>query len=113
MDGVCLIERINIPDGRIVIICIQIAGNPGRSITNSAENICSQVCLRFEIPANRLVWLEHYDDPRLSNWMMVTFRKGSPDGRSFEFPEWETMTPRMWRDLQLLPKKRLARDGLS
>jgi hypothetical protein len=28
-DGVCLVEQINLPDGRIVIACIQMAGNPG------------------------------------------------------------------------------------
>jgi hypothetical protein len=40
-DGVCLIERINLPDGRVVIACIQFAGNPGQSITNSVEELCS------------------------------------------------------------------------
>jgi hypothetical protein len=60
-DGVCLIERIDLPDGRIVIVCIETAGNPGLSITNSVEELCFQVCERFEIPAERLVWLEHYD----------------------------------------------------
>src|SRR5215469_9814637 len=57
MDGVCLIERINIPDGRIVVACMQVAGNPGRSITNSIEHICAQICARFAIPADRTVWL--------------------------------------------------------
>jgi hypothetical protein len=34
--------------------------NPGRSATNAAEMIATQVCERFEIPRARLVWLEHY-----------------------------------------------------
>ena len=38
-DGVCLIERIDLPDGRIVVVCIQIPGNPGTSITNAVEDI--------------------------------------------------------------------------
>ena len=54
-DGVCVIERIDLPDGKIVVACIQIAGNPGRSITNCVEDVCFQVCNRFEIPPNRLV----------------------------------------------------------
>jgi hypothetical protein len=60
-DGICLIERIDLPDGRIVIACIEIAGNPGLSITNGVEELCFQVCERFSIPTKRLVWLEHYD----------------------------------------------------
>lgn len=60
-DGVCLIERIDLPDGRIVISCIAVTGNPGNSITNCVEELCFQVCERFEIPAEKLVWLEHYD----------------------------------------------------
>ena len=113
MDGVCLIERINIPDGRIVIVCIQVAGSPGRSITNSVEHICLQVCQRFEIPPDRLVWLEYYDDPRIGKWMAVTFANRPPKSRCFDSPDWQAITPKMWRDLKLRPKKRLTREGLS
>ncbi len=48
-DGVCLIERIDLPDGRIVIVCIAIAGSSGMSVTNCVETLCFQVCERFEI----------------------------------------------------------------
>lgn len=50
-DGVCLIERIDLPDGRVVIACIETVGNPGLGITNAVEELCFQVCERFEIPA--------------------------------------------------------------
>src|SRR5258708_36626628 len=59
-DGVCIIERVDLPDGRIVIACIEPLGNPGQSITNAVEAICFQVCERFDIPAQRLVWFVHY-----------------------------------------------------
>jgi hypothetical protein len=107
-DGVCLIERIDIPDGRIVIVCIQPLGNPGSSITNSVEHICFQVCERFGIPSERLVWLEHYDDDRDGEWRMVKF-KLSPPGHLFGEPEWEVMTSKMWKDLRLKPKKKMPR----
>src|SRR5919109_1761377 len=42
-DGVCLIERIDLPDGRIVIACIETAGNSGMSITNCIEELCFQI----------------------------------------------------------------------
>jgi hypothetical protein len=105
-DGVCLIERVNIPDGRIVIACTEYAGNPGQSITNSVEELCFQVCERFEIPADRLVWLEHYDDEDWNKWRMVTFGTKPPHG-VFGQPKWVDMTPEMWRGLRLKPRRKL------
>ena len=108
MDGVCLIERINLPDGRIVIACVQTAGNPGNSITNSAEYLYFQVCKRFEIDTKRIIWLEHYDYDEPSEWRLVTFAK-STSKHPFTEPKWTPMNNEMWRDLRLRPKKRLKR----
>jgi hypothetical protein len=105
-DGVCLIERIDLPDGRIVIVAIETTGNPGNSITNCVEELCFQVCARFDIPAENLVWLEHYDYYDDNEWNMVTFGRRPPDG-PFEDPKWIKMTPHLWRDLRLKPKKKL------
>lgn len=105
-DGVCLIERIDLPDGRIVVACIQVAGNPGSSITNNVEYICDQVCRRFSIPAERIVWLEHYDIYEGNEWALVTFDVMPPRGE-FGEPDWTPMTPMLWRSLGLKPKKKL------
>lgn len=105
-DGVCLIERIDLPDSRIVIACIEVAGNPGNSITNCVEELCFQVSERFEIPAERLVWLEHYDYYEDAEWSVVDFKRTPPD-RPFEDPTWTRMTPEMWREMRLRPKKNL------
>lgn len=105
-DGICLIERIDIPDGRIVIVCIQTVGNPGNSITNCVEYLCFQVCERFDLPPDRIVWLEHYNDHMDDEWKLVTFSKRPPQD-PFEDPTWTVMTPAMWRELGLRPKKRL------
>lgn len=107
-DGVCLIERIDLPDGRIVIACIEVAGNPGNSITNCVEELCTQVCTQFEIPPERLVWLEHYDYDEKTEWNMVTFAQRPPASRAFQYPKWVEMTPELWRQLRLRPKKKLA-----
>jgi hypothetical protein len=101
-----LIERIDTPDGRIVIVCIQVPGNPGNSITNCVEELCFQVCERFEIPADRLVWLEHYDILGSEEWNLVEFEQRPPN-TLFINPRWTVMTPAMWNDLQLRPKKRM------
>lgn len=105
-DGICLIERINLPDGRIVIACIQPIGNPGNSITNCLEELCLQVCERFEIPPNRLVWLEHYERNESDEWNIVTFRQAPPQG-PFADPTWTKVTPELWKSLRLKPRKRL------
>jgi hypothetical protein len=106
-DGVCLIERIDLPDGRIVIICIAIAGNPGTSITNCVESLCFQVCERFEIPAERLVWIEHYDYYDPTEWNLVTFAARPPNAL-FSDPTWTPMDKEMWRSLCLRPKRKLT-----
>lgn len=106
MDGICLIERIDLPDGRIVMAIIQIAGNPGNSITNTVETICYQLCEQFELSPDRVVWLQHYDEYEWDDWTMVTFRREPPD-RPFEDPSWEPMTDELWEDLRLRPKRKL------
>lgn len=105
-DGVCLIERVDLPDGRIVMAAIAVAGNPGNSITNCVEELCFQVCERFGIPANRLVWLEHYDYYD-NEWDQVIFSQVPPKG-PFAGPKWVPMTLALWKDLLLRPKKRLV-----
>jgi hypothetical protein len=102
-DGVCLIEQIDLPDGRIVIACIQTAGNPGTSITNCVENICGQVCERFDIPPEKLVWLENYEDINPREWQLVTFA----DPALFTSPLWTPVTSKIWQSLRLRPRARL------
>lgn len=105
-DGICLIERIDIPDGRIVIACIQTAGNPGKSITNAVEDLALQVCVRFDIPADKLVWLEHYEDrdPECNEWHIVSFASRPPKG-PFAKPTWTKISEEMWSSLKLRPRK--------
>ena len=105
-DGVCVIERIDLPDGRIVVACIQVPGNPGNSITNTVETICEQVCARFEIPLDRLVWLENYEYIEPKEWKLVTFGEVTSEGR-LEDPTWKEMAQDDWDKLQLRPRTRL------
>jgi len=109
-DGVCLIERIDLPDGRIVVACVQTPGNPGQSITNAVEAICEQVCERFDVPPHRLVWLEHYSFIDPQEWSWVTFEKAPPQ-EPFAGPRWIEMTPAHWASLQLSPMRRLKMVG--
>lgn len=108
MDGICLIERVDTPDGRIVIVCIDVVGNPGNSVANCAEYICDQVCDRFRVPADRLMWIQHGDRPGEGGWDMVT-RKQAPPVGPFAEPEWWPMADDDWADLRMRPKARLIR----
>ena len=113
-DGVCLIERIDLPDGRIVVACIETEGNPGQSITNAVEELAFQVCESLDIPPAKLVWLEHYDitfpSQKLRHeWSWVRFETMPPDG-PFTGPEWIEMTEAEWRSLRLKPRRRLRSD---
>lgn len=109
-DGVCLIERIELPDARIVIVCIAVAGNPGNSITNCVEELAFQMCSRFGIPGDRLVWIEHYDYPSEIEWELVTLKE-RPADRPFADPEWWRMADDDWADLRMRPKARLVRSS--
>lgn len=102
-DGICAIERIDLPDGRVVIACSQVPGNPGTSITNGAEHIFRQVCSRFDLPVHRIVWLQHYDHPAPAEWRLVAF-VGEEQGELLETPRWTRMTPPLWTDLGLSPR---------
>jgi hypothetical protein len=104
-DGVCLIERINLPDGRVVIACVETAGNPGMSITNAVEELSFQVCERFDVPPDRLVWLENYHSDDEDEWDWVHFKERPPQ-RPFEDPTWIQMTDELWNTLYLRPEKR-------
>lgn len=104
-DGICAIERVDLPDGRIVIACIQVSGNPGKSITNGAEYVFAQVCGRFGLEASRVVWLEHYDYPRGGGWKQVRFPHAGIDSVPGE-PSWTVVTDEGWADLRLAPMSR-------
>ncbi len=100
-----MIERIPLEDGRVVVACISVPGNPGNSITNTVETICEQVCLQFEIEPDDIVWLENYEYINPTEWLRVTFGRMPPD--RWGDPEWTEMNQSMWDDLGLRPVARL------
>jgi hypothetical protein len=105
-DGVCVVERIDLPDGRIVIACIQVPGNPGRSITNSAEELCAQVCERFEIDPRGVIWLENYEYSEPETWRRVRFE--FDEAATPCNPSWTEMTADAWALLGLIPDKQMT-----
>ncbi|MGZ5199978.1 MAG: hypothetical protein ACXWC4_09430 [Telluria sp.] len=101
-DGVCRIEKIDLDDGRVLIICEQVEGNPGMSVTNAVEFIAYQACREYEIRPENLVWIEHYD-PNIFDedvWDLVEFGELSREGL-FREPSWRQMTEFDWQSLGL------------
>ena len=114
----CHLEILSLEDGRTVVIATELEGNPGTSITNSAEHLASMVCDRFEIHPQKLVWIEHYGYPggsaglRERTFDLVTFSrrkaesihwspavlKAKRDGWPgyFQEPNWRPMKDEDW-----------------
>ncbi len=106
-DGICRLERIDLPDERVVMICEQIDGNPGMSVTNAIEYIAFQLCEQFDVNPEKLVLIEHYDTwfNKRDEWDLVSFAKKPPES-NFDDPEWTPMTEEDWRSLGFRPRQR-------
>jgi hypothetical protein len=103
-DGICRIDRLFLPDGRVAVICTELPRNPGSSITDSVELIAFQVCAQFKIKPGKLVWIEHYATPHISDreWYLVSFRSRPPRSM-FNRPAWKLMNREDWHALGLQP----------
>lgn len=44
------------------VIATELPNNPGMSLTNAAASAAVQVCQYYEIPLEKLVWIEHYPE---------------------------------------------------
>ena len=81
----------------------------GTSVTNRAEHIATEVCKHYDIPQDKLVWIEHYDrkgyasDDRDETWDLCTFKREKTPTRDywdyprgemvFTSPKWQPLTP--------------------
>ncbi|MGC2236176.1 MAG: hypothetical protein WA584_08445 [Pyrinomonadaceae bacterium] len=109
-DGICRIERINLSNDYIVVICEQIDGNPGQSVTNAIEYIAFQLCDQFNINPQKLILIEHYDTwfCNENEWNLVRFEKMPPDF-AFENPTWQPITKEDWQKLGFQPRRRKSK----
>ena len=90
-----------------VLVAIELADNPGASITNTAEDLAEHICRFFGIDSTRLVMVEHYNqgsyatgspyqrvgtiDQGQPTWDAVKF--GSIAGLEFRNPTWRRLQP--------------------
>src|SRR5204863_3309078 len=103
--GICEIEKHDLPDGRVLLVCSEIADNPGQSITNCIELIARQLAHQLEIAADNLVVLEHFAGFRREEWHLVSFEPPA-DFDAVGTPKWHEVTPDDWQEYGLRPRKR-------
>ena len=93
----------------------------GTSVTNRAEHIATEVCKRYAIPQDTLVWIEHYDrtkfkyDDEQETWDLVSFnREKTPIRGYWEYPRGERVfiSPK-WQPLTAAQKDRLIAGDLT
>ena len=89
-----------------LVICTELADNPGTSVTNMAEHLATRV---YEddpsMAPEHLIWVEHYLERSAGRgrvfpetWDLVTFRRRS--GRVFGGPTWRRLTAEQVTELR-------------
>ena len=58
--GFCGLESRPLADGRLLVVAYEYPDNPGRSVTNAAEDIAQQFGEAAGVEVSRLVWVESY-----------------------------------------------------
>ncbi len=62
--GFCGLEWRPLADGRLLVIAYEHPDNPGRSVTNAAEDIAGQFAEAAGVDVSRLVWVGSYGADR-------------------------------------------------
>ena len=52
--------RIYDTDAGVVVVLSELADNPGRSVTNAAAELATEIAKRYELDPQTTTWLEHY-----------------------------------------------------
>ena len=94
----------------------------GTSVTNMAEHIATEVCKAYDIPQEKLVWIEHYDrtkykygDEQAETWDLVSFsREKTPVRGYWDYPSGEMVfiSPK-WQHLTVEQKDCLVAGDLE
>jgi hypothetical protein len=106
----CGIERIDLDDGRVVIVCTELPSNPGTHVRHFAAELATLVCNVCGVDPATVVWIDGYaTGPLQGHFDLVTFKKvchgpnkADPDAAwEFALPQWRAMQPQDWAELGL------------
>lgn len=57
----CNVDVYRREDEQYVIVATELAANPGTSVTNRCEIIATMIAKHFDIPSDRLIFIEQYN----------------------------------------------------
>ena len=93
----------------------------GTSVTNYAEHIATEVCKQYNIPQEKLVWIEHYDRKRTTlreareTWDLCAFKRERTPVRGYwDYPSGDMVfTSTKWQPLTVERKNRLIAGDMT
>lgn len=95
--------RIYDTDAGAVVVLTEIADNPGISITNTAEELATEITAAYDLDPAAAAWIEHYtpDSYREPNTRFETFDRitFTWKGKTASAPQWRRLAGEELRDL--------------
>ncbi len=95
VPSLCGLKIVKKNDMTIILVTEFYDTNPGTSITNWNTHLANEICQKYRIDPNHMIFIEH--TPKMSNSLSfyketfdrVTFNR---DGESFTDPQWERVS---------------------
>jgi antitoxin component of RelBE/YafQ-DinJ toxin-antitoxin module len=84
----CKIDIFKKENGNIIVLATEIKGNSGTSVTNACELLMKQVIEEFEIPMEKLIWIEKYYDEEHYDIVHTTYNYYT---HAFEKTSWKRL----------------------
>lgn len=104
LPGVALIQRVDLPDGRVLVVCMNEDEKNDAPVNMVIEGRFASVCRLHRLDPRTIVWVEYtrgkFKRPEglRGGWEKVNFR-----GEPGQNPEWEPMTSADWEALGTTP----------
>ena len=95
VPSICGLKIINKKDNTIIIATDLFDENPGTSITEWNTKLAKELCNKYEIDYNKLIYIEHTPDKKTKlSFNQESFYKVNFDivNDKFDNPQWEQMT---------------------
>ena len=95
LPSICGLKIVKKPNNTIIIATDLFDENPGTSITEWNTKLVKELCDKFEINYNELIYIEHTPDKKTKlSFNQESFYKVSFDisDDKFDNPQWEEMS---------------------
>ena len=92
--------RILQTDQGTLVIATELASNPGKSITNAAETIATDVVKRWQLDPNKTRFIEHYTSESYEGEDKEKFKEDYKEvrftwsGQQADDPKWRKLSPK-------------------